>query len=45
MSGIIRLFVGAVILALGYRLFMAWLTQDFDADAGKLALGEREARG
>ena len=25
MSGFIGLFVGAVILALGYRLFMAWL--------------------
>ena len=44
-SGIIGLFVGAVILALGYKLFMAWLTQDVDADAGELALGEREAQG
>jgi predicted PurR-regulated permease PerM len=44
-SGIIGLFVGAVILALGYKLFMAWLTQDLDAEAGELALGEREARG
>ena len=44
-SGIIGLFVGAVILALGYKLFMAWLTQDFDAEAGELALGEREAQG
>lgn len=44
-SGIIGLFVGAVILALGYKLFMAWLTQDVDADAGDLALGEHEARG
>ena len=25
MSGIIGLFIGAVILALGYELFMAWL--------------------
>jgi predicted PurR-regulated permease PerM len=44
-SGIIGLFVGAVVLALGYKLFIAWLTQDFDADAGELALGEREAQG
>ena len=28
MSGFIGLFVGAVILALGYRLFMAWLGED-----------------
>jgi len=27
MSGIIGLFVGAVVLALGYRLFIAWLGQ------------------
>jgi len=27
-SGIIGLFVGAVVLALSYRLFIAWLTQD-----------------
>jgi predicted PurR-regulated permease PerM len=44
-SGIIGLFLGAVILALGYKLFMAWLAQDFDADVGELALGEREAQG
>ncbi len=25
LSGFIGLFIGAVILALGYRLFMAWL--------------------
>jgi predicted PurR-regulated permease PerM len=25
-SGIIGLFLGAVILALGYRMFMVWLT-------------------
>jgi predicted PurR-regulated permease PerM len=29
-SGIIGLFVGAVILALAYQLMMAWLTQDAD---------------
>ena len=28
LSGIIGLFVGAVVLAVGYRLFMAWLNQD-----------------
>ncbi len=28
MSGFIGLFVGAVVLALGYRLFMAWLGED-----------------
>jgi len=27
MSGIIGLFVGAIILALGYELFMAWLDE------------------
>ena len=27
-SGIIGLFVGSVILALGYKLFMAWLAED-----------------
>ena len=31
-SGIIGLFVGAVVLALSYRLFIAWLTQDFGVD-------------
>jgi len=44
-SGIIGLFVGAVILALGYELFMAWLIQDFDVDTGELALGERDTQG
>jgi predicted PurR-regulated permease PerM len=29
-SGIIGLFIGAVVLALGYKLFVAWLTQEFD---------------
>jgi len=28
LSGIIGLFIGAVVLAVGYRLFMAWLDQD-----------------
>ena len=27
-SGIIGLFVGAIVLALGYELFMAWLNED-----------------
>jgi predicted PurR-regulated permease PerM len=40
MSGIIGLFVGAIIMALSYRLFMVWLTEDFgggesEADAEK----------
>jgi predicted PurR-regulated permease PerM len=34
MSGIIGLFVGAVILALGYELFMEWLDRE-GADAGE----------
>jgi len=29
-SGIIGLFIGAIILALGYQLFRAWLYQDED---------------
>jgi hypothetical protein len=28
LSGIIGLFVGAVVLSLGYRLFVAWLEAD-----------------
>jgi predicted PurR-regulated permease PerM len=28
LSGIIGLFVGAVVLAVGYSLFMAWVDQD-----------------
>jgi predicted PurR-regulated permease PerM len=28
MSGIIGLFVGAVVLAVGYTLFMAWLEEE-----------------
>ena len=31
--GIIGLFLGAVVLALGYELFRAWLTEDATADA------------
>ena len=30
MSGIIGLFVGAVVLAVAYQLMMAWLEQDAD---------------
>ena len=31
-AGIIGLFLGAVVLALGYKLFLAWLAQDSTAD-------------
>jgi predicted PurR-regulated permease PerM len=31
-SGFIGLFVGAVVLALGYELFMAWLNEDTEAE-------------
>jgi predicted PurR-regulated permease PerM len=31
LSGIIGLFVGAVVLALGYQLFRAWMAEDVDA--------------
>jgi predicted PurR-regulated permease PerM len=34
MSGFIGLFVGAVVLALGYKLFMAWLGEDEPVAAG-----------
>jgi predicted PurR-regulated permease PerM len=34
LSGIIGLFVGAVILALGYKLFIAWLHEDVDTAMG-----------
>ena len=33
-EGIIGLFIGAVVLALGYKLFLAWLTEDSAADMG-----------
>jgi predicted PurR-regulated permease PerM len=32
MSGIIGLFVGAIVLALGYELFMAWLNKEVTAE-------------
>jgi predicted PurR-regulated permease PerM len=32
-SGIIGLFVGAIILALGYKLFLAWLNEDAQPEA------------
>jgi predicted PurR-regulated permease PerM len=32
-SGIIGLFIGSVILALGYELFMAWVKQDPELDS------------
>jgi predicted PurR-regulated permease PerM len=38
-SGIIGLFVGAIILALGYKLYLIWLDQDTQPDA---ALSESE---
>jgi len=31
LSGIIGLFVGAIILALGYELFMKWLNEETEA--------------
>jgi predicted PurR-regulated permease PerM len=31
-AGIIGLFIGAVVLVLGYKLFLAWLAQDSMAD-------------
>ena len=37
-NGIVGLFLGATLLALGYKLFMGWVAQDPDADAG----GRRE---
>ena len=39
-AGIIGLFIGAVVLALGYKLFLAWLAQD-PAAAPALKPGER----
>jgi predicted PurR-regulated permease PerM len=39
-TGIIGLFIGAVVLALGYKLFLAWLAQDSAADMA-LKPGER----
>jgi predicted PurR-regulated permease PerM len=39
--GIIGLFVGAVVMVLGYTLFMAWLRQDTGSD--NAAAGEQEA--
>ena len=42
-AGIIGLFIGAVVLALGYKLFLAWLAQDTKASSalepGARALG------
>jgi len=43
MSGIIGLFVGAVVLALGYKLFEAWLVMhDDDEDASEAANASAE---
>jgi predicted PurR-regulated permease PerM len=36
-SGIVGLFVGAVVLALGYKLFVAWLVQDVDTTSEEAA--------
>lgn len=36
-SGILGLFLGATLLALGYRLFMGWVARDPDATAGEPA--------
>ena len=36
-EGIIGLFIGAVVLALGYKLFLAWMTEDSPADNGSPA--------
>lgn len=41
-AGIIGLFVGSVVLALGYKLFISWLEQG-PADAATPALGDRPA--
>jgi predicted PurR-regulated permease PerM len=41
-AGIIGLFIGAVVLTLGYKLFLAWLAQDSTADTA-LEPGERAA--
>ena len=35
-SGIIGLFIGAVILALGYQLFLFWMNEDHDRDNAEL---------
>ncbi len=40
LSGIIGLFVGAVVLAVGYRLFTAWLRQDVQPAMDQVATGD-----
>jgi predicted PurR-regulated permease PerM len=43
-AGIIGLFVGSVVLALSYRLFLAWLAQDFYLDeTAEDAVGTEQA--
>jgi predicted PurR-regulated permease PerM len=42
MSGIVGLFVGAVVLALGYKLFQAWLEK---ADPLAESMGEKAIAG
>ena len=41
-AGIIGLFIGAVVLALGYKLFLAWLAQDSTADTALPAGSEAQ---
>jgi len=41
-AGIIGLFVGSVVLALSYRLFLAWLEEDFQLDEPANDAGETE---
>jgi predicted PurR-regulated permease PerM len=42
-AGIIGLFIGAVVLALGYKLFVAWLAQESMVDSA-VEPGERAPR-
>lgn len=47
LSGIIGLFIGAVVLAVGYTLFMSWLypdKQDSKGDAPDTQTGQKESR-
>ena len=41
LHGLIGLFVGAVVLALGYKLYQAWLAEEAHQAAGSEAAGER----
>ena len=46
-SGIIGLFVGAIVLSLGYRLFIAWFDEELEIlpDAGRVEADTEEAEG